>query len=238
MFEPVIIPPPDVIRNRADIAITFQKEKAKNSKSQKRLEVYKAARNCAEYFQLHPGNSNPDVYGNVSAAADFRNDVQKGIITFDDPQLRERQRTYAMSRGELAELFELCPAERAHASHLARAEVLRAMNWSAGAELDLFAHEVEHVQSLPDLPKVSRKYFESVDVDETVHDSVLYALITDSDIEEFVLSVQFDKHRDAEAFRSRSDDSYTPTADDLVISEDMVVELRGITDPVERRRVT
>ena len=106
-------------------------------------------------------------------------------------------------------------------------------------ELDLTAEEVLHVQDQNSLnmPKRLRQYFHNTDVDEAVHDSVLYQMMISDVVETIHLQVEYDKNRHDSTRAARDDPAYKPKPEDLVVIEGLLQDLRGITDPIERQRM-
>ena len=65
----------------------------------------------------------------------------------------------------------------------------------------------------------------------------IYQMVMIGDWDELALQVTYDKNREKENRRARSDPNYVPNEEDLVVDEELVAELKGITDPVERQRM-
>ena len=76
--------------------------------------------------------------------------------------------------------------------------MLRCFTMSVAQELDLTADEVNYIQSSNNVssPKVTRNYFQTIDVDETVHDSIIFDCIMQHSVEEIWLQVEYDKNRE------------------------------------------
>jgi hypothetical protein len=232
VLEPMRIPPPDQLANDTTYRFKFVKSKRPGSKSALRFDMYKSATTPAEFFRLHPGRTEDT--GNVRAADDWKNDIRKGLIVFDDPSHQDLAASYGMQGGELQTFFELHPDDYAKSVARARRNMLRCFTMSVADELDLHPDEVNYIQSSNTVnsAKVARNYFGTVDVDETVHDSIIYAAVMQSGIEEIWLQVEHAKHRS-----TRSDEHYVPKPEDLTIDEARVQDLKSVTDPVERARM-
>ena len=235
VLEPMRIPPPDLLVN--DTTHRFKIVGSKRGKSALRFDMYKSATTPAEFFRLHPGRTAET--GNIRAADDWKNDVRKGLIVFDDAKHRELASSYGMQGEELATFLDEHPEEYDKAFARSQRNLLRCFTMSVADELDLTPDEVCHIQSsnTTATPKVTRNYFETIDLDETVHDSVIYHLVMMGAADEVWLQVEYNKNRDVRREREKVGESYVPQPADLVIEEGRLQDLKTITDPVERARM-
>ena len=233
ILEPMRIPPPDALRSNEDIKFKIVGSKAGKSKAA--FDLYKSATTPAEFFRLHPG---PTSDRKVTANADWKNDVRTGKIVFDNAQPQDLASTYGMMGEELQAFFADHPDAYAAAVTRARNNLLRCFAATIGDELDLLPDEVAHIQDSNStrMPKPTRQYFNTIDIDETVHDSIIYATVVMGNINEVVMQVEFDKNREHNR-RARDDPAYVPKPEDLVVEEGRLQDLTGITDPVERARM-
>ena len=155
--------------------------------------MYSSATTPAEYFRLHPGPT--DDKGRVTANADWKHDVRKGHIVFDDPAVRGLAASYGMRGEELVKFFDEHPDEYAAATARTKRNILRCFATTIADNLDLLPDEVAYIQDSQYTPKATRSYFQNVDVDETVLDSTIYHLVMMGDIQEVILQVEYDKNR-------------------------------------------
>ena len=236
VLEPMRIPPPDLIKTNSDIKITVTG--SKRGKSGLRFDLYKSATTPAEYFRLHPGPNTPDM-GKVTATAEWKFDVKHGHIRFEDNRYNDLAASYGMRGEELSVFFAEHPEDYEAAVRRSRRNILRCMTMNIANELDLTAEEVLHVQDQNSLnmPKRLRQYFHNTDVDEAVHDSVLYQMMISDVVETIHLQVEYDKNRHDSTRAARDDPAYKPKPEDLVVIEGLLQDLRGITDPIERQRM-
>ena len=164
--------------------------------------------------------------------------MRKGLIVFDDPAHRELAASYGMQGEELRTFFDEHPDDYANSLARAKRNMLRCFTMSVAQELDLTADEVNYIQSSNNVssPKVTRNYFQTIDVDETVHDSIIFDCIMQHSVEEIWLQVEYDKNREHNR-RAHDDSNYIPKPEDLTIDEARLQDLRSTTDPLERTRM-
>ena len=158
--------------------------------------MYKSATTPKEYFDRHPGR----VPGRaVSANSDWKYDVTHGVIVFDDPEHQRLAEYYCMQGEELKNFFDEHPDHHHDAVLRAQRNLLRVLNYTIADELDLLPEEVRYIrdQRTTSTPKPTRRYFESIDYDETCHDSIIYSMIMTRDIDEIWLQVEHDANRTA-----------------------------------------
>ena len=93
------IPHPDQLRSNTTIKLRIVGDKQAGSKSKARFDLYRSATTPAEYFRLHPGPT--EATGRVSAGNDWKNDVRKKLVVFEDHRYRALAEHYGMQGGEL-----------------------------------------------------------------------------------------------------------------------------------------